>query len=176
MGSGKSRLAAELTKHISNSCIIKLADPLYALHNSCLETLRSYGWHIEPNTINRDLLQDIGLWGRKQDKDMWVKIARARINRILLEDPKATVICDDVRYANEFLGFADAFAIRLKASEECRKRRAQKWGNSEHESERGLDHFSDEMFDLVLDTEHQSIEENVEKCLKQLISHSSRQK
>jgi hypothetical protein len=63
------------------------------------------------------------------------------------------------------MAFADAFTIRLKASEECRVRRAQKLGNLNHISETAMDAFSDNMFSLILDTEHDSIEENVSKCL-----------
>lgn len=176
IGSGKSRLASELAQQITNSVIIKFADPLYAIHSATMETLRSFGWNIPVNEINRDLLQDIGFWGRKQDKDMWVKIARSRINRVMLENPKATVLIDDCRYSNEFLAFGDAIAIRCVASEECRKRRAQKLGNFHHESELALDHITDTMFDLVLDTEHTPIEENVGKCLRLLASHSSKQR
>jgi hypothetical protein len=163
LGSGKSRLAEELTKSIPNSCIVKFADPLYAIHESVRETLKSYDSDFKG--INRDLLQDLGIWGRKQDEKFWVNIARKRVDKILKEHPDATVIADDLRFPNEFMAFADAFTIRLKASEECRVRRAQKLGNLNHVSETAMDAFSDNMFSLILDTEHDSIEENVSKCL-----------
>lgn len=165
-GSGKSKLAAELSKHIPSFCIVKMADPLYAIHSNVFETLRSYGYTNNPPAINRDLLQDIGAWGRKQHEDFWVRIARSRVNRILLENPKATVCIDDIRFFNELNAFGTSFAIRLKASEECRKRRAQKLGNFEHESEKGLDHIPDEIFDLTVDTENNSVEVNVNIVLK----------
>ena len=168
IGSGKSRMAAELCKLLPNSCIVKFADPLYAIHNTVMDTLRYYGYPVQPNSINRDLLQDIGLWGRKQDAAMWVKLARGRINRIMLENPKAVVLVDDLRYPNEFMAFGDAFTIRLKASEECRKRRAEKLGNFYHESELALDSMPDSLFDIVCDTEHYSLEENVGRILQAL--------
>lgn len=172
MGSGKSRLAAELSKVIKDFCIIKMADPLYSIHTAVFETLRSYGYTRPQGEINRDLLQDIGLWGRKQDSDFWLTIAKSRANRIVIENPKAVVCIDDIRYANELLTFDRAFTIRLKASKQCRQHRAQKWGNDEHESEVSLDHIPDDYFSLLLDTEHDSIEENVAKCLSALRVYS----
>lgn len=163
LGSGKSRLAEELCKQIKNSCIVKFADPLYAIHESVKETLRSYGWNLQG--INRDLLQDIGLWGRKQDENMWVNLAKQRMWKIQAEKQGATIVADDLRFLNELNAFPDAFKIRLKASEECRVKRAQKLGNLNHISETALDGVPDDVFSLVLDTEHQSIEENVARCL-----------
>jgi hypothetical protein len=171
-GSGKSRLAAELSKHIKDFCIIKMADPLYAIHSSVFETLRSYG-HTRPHgEINRDLLQDIGLWGRKQNPDFWLDIAKSRINRIFIENPNVTVCSEDIRFPNELNAFPNAFKIRLVASEECRIRRAQKLGNLNHISETALDHIPGDSFHLMLDSEHCSVEENVEKCLGKLRLYS----
>lgn len=164
MGSGKSRMASELAKVIPNSCIVKFADPLYAIHNATLETLRSYGMDIQG--INRDLLQDVGLWGRKQHPDFWVRIMRGKLNKLMLNNPTAVAIADDLRYKNEFNAFGDAFTIRLKASEECRKSRAQKWGNSQHESETALDDLEDNLFNVCLDSENNSVEHNVNIVLK----------
>lgn len=170
LGSGKSKMASELCSAIKNSCLIKFADPLYAIHSSVQETLRGYGRNLQG--INRDLLQDIGIWGRKQEEDFWVKIAKDRIGRILLENPNAVAIVDDGRFPNELNAFPNAFKIRLVASEECRVKRAQKLGNLNHISETALDHLPNDCFSLVLDTENDSIEENVAKCLSALRVYS----
>jgi hypothetical protein len=161
-GSGKStiahyvRQAAHKDGYLTH--VLKFADPLYEIHASAVKIMDSYGKKIP--TPNRPLLQLIGTdWGRAYlGEDCWVDILVPRISSVLT-DPKSIVVVDDVRFPNE-LAISKQFptlSIRLDATEDARRNRAEKWGDTRHVSELSLDRTSG--FDLVFDTTHAYLED-----------------
>jgi hypothetical protein len=162
-GSGKTTVASYVAQrahamHYSPHQM-KFADPLYDMHDSIMDILRSYG-HMPAPSVNRDLLQQIGTdWGRNtQGLDFWVNILKSRID-LMLTDVKNIVIIDDVRFPNE-LDLAknyDSCTVRLNASEDSRKNRAKKWGNTAHSSENSLDLSTN--FDAIFDTTNAQLED-----------------
>lgn len=161
-GSGKSTLAKGISKYFSvnrniQTKILKFADPLYTMHDSCLSILKDCG--IERD-VKKDgvLLQLLGTeWGRNTiSEDIWVNCLEERYKAILKSSPnpeKEVVIVDDCRLKNELERFPDAFKIRLLCDESIRKQRCgSTWRhNVAHTSETGLDD-SDHLFNIVIDT------------------------
>lgn len=164
-GAGKTTLANMLQKNLMNYTSTKVemlafADTLYRMHDFCLGVLSDSGFD---RGLKKDgeLLQWLGTeWGRKIDKDIWVKIVQTRINRIMSNTwaENNIFIISDCRFENEIDNFPDALKIRLTASEAVRKPRCSYWReNSNHPSEVGLDAYeSQEKFDLVYDTGKES--------------------
>lgn len=68
---------------------------------------------------------------------------------------KLIAIIDDCRFENEFDIMSDALRVRLQASEEVRKARAEVWRtNTQHPSETGLDEYDEQgKFDMYFNTE-----------------------
>lgn len=163
MGSGKTTIASYVAQRayamMYEPIQMKFADPLYDMHKAIMDILKSYG-HVPPTTIDRTLLQLLGTdWARNNhDTDFWVNILKPRIDLSLM-DKRNIVIVDDVRFENE-LKLADSFEscrVRLNASEDSRKNRAKKWGNTSHSSETALDGSTS--FDLVFDTTNAHLED-----------------
>lgn len=163
-GSGKTSMAEQLTKLLSGRFDIfgvKFATPLYKMHNEVREVLASYGAD-NLEGIDGPLLQLLGTeWGRKtRGEDILVKCAQGIITHQMyrrvdfgVAGKHAIFLFDDCRFPNELTAFdkQKTISIRLVASEECRKARAEKWRpNTGHASEVALD---DARFDLVIDTE-----------------------
>lgn len=161
MGSGKSTLAQGLVSALSargfEVKVFKFANPLYELHDACLEVLRDYG--IQRPVKDGELLQILGTeYGRNCiDKDVWVKCTRHAIGSWVAMNGDAAergiAIINDARFRNEFDGFDEAFSIRLEASKEVRKQRVSYWReNDQHASEVDLDGYAAEgRFSLLLD-------------------------
>lgn len=165
-GSGKSSLSLALSDYLTNSgkkiFNLKFADPVYALHDVVLEKARELGLPITKDPDGA-LLQLLGTdWGRNTvGPSIWVNYT---LKQCKLQQWRDIIIIDDLRMKNEFM-FADGqcdkiIRIRLECPEEIRKqRRGPKWRlNTQHQSEIDLDDWVS-MFDLVLDTEKQSVED-----------------
>lgn len=163
MGSGKSTVARTISRLASRDhmqpCTLKFAEPLYEIHDAAKEILARYGYEF-PTPISRSLLQTLGTeWGRKQiSEDLWVNCIRPRIDTLLCH-PSTIVIVDDVRFPNE-LALAlqyESCRVRLTASEDARRNRAEKWGSQQHESETSITTGS--QFDLYFDTTYSQLED-----------------
>lgn len=154
MGSGKTTVSEGLTELLKKNrhtvSRLKFADPLYAMHDAVGVAASKYG--IPFDKKEGVLLQLLGTeWGRQIKGDsVWVDSMKYRVSQTSCD----FVIIDDCRFKNEFNAFEDAFKLRLKASEEIRKNRADSWRpNTTHLSEIDLDDFEiNGRFDLVVDT------------------------
>lgn len=173
-GSGKTTLSTGLAKaldqqkSVSAVTQIKFADPLYQMHDFCLDILAKNG--IKRNIVkDGELLQYLGTeWGRKTvDNDIWAKIAFNKASK--LSDLRSVVIIDDCRFENEFSIFGDkALKVRIECPEKIRKQRCSYWRkNTKHPSEIGLDDFSKKKkFDLTLRSDKLSKQEMVREVVK----------
>lgn len=173
-GSGKSTLQNSIIAHQHDHetfvHVVNFADPLYQMHNYCLNVLEEHG-------VKRDIVKDGPLlqllgtqWGRETiDPDIWVTMLKEKIDRLIYERPayKSHIfIVGDCRFKNELLGLPEALRVRLECSKEVRRERCSAWReNDTHQSEIDLDDWSDR-FDLIYSTEHQS---------PQFIAHSIHQ-
>jgi hypothetical protein len=150
-GSGKTTLVNAYLQefhspaHDEKVVEVRFAGPIYAIHDRARALVRSLG--IECPEKSGGLLQYLGTeWGRKTlGDDVWVKCARAQVERIQA-DSKAdgvkhlTVIISDCRFRNEFAEFPDALRVRLEGDRDVRKARAEGWRDTEdHISETDLD-------------------------------------
>jgi len=148
-GSGKTSTMKALSRAIQDSGAfavqeVAFADPLYAMHWQCLQILKYNG--IETPEKDGPLLQLLGTeWGRKQyGDDIWVNIAR---NRIQMAQDKTLTIISDCRFPNEADAFPGALKYRLECPEEVRKERilstpGQNWReNTNHPSEVALNDY-----------------------------------
>lgn len=147
---------------------IRFAQPLYEMHDAVLKVLASYGV-VRPELVkDGPLLQLLGTeWGRKTiDENIWVDLVRNSTQ----ECGADFVVIDDARFENEFNAFGAprCLRVRLEAPQEVRKSRCSMWRDvTDHPSEVSLDAYaSDRMFDLYLDTENQTKEENVTKIME----------
>ena len=157
-GSGKSTLYRTIRDQLLNNFKlgdtlikeIKFADPIYNIHDKCLEVLATYGIN-RPNLIkDGPLLQLLGTeWGRETiNKDIWVKCFINKVNMIYEEAEKnryrhCILINTDCRFRNEFDAIHDqAYMVRLNCSTELRKERCEMWReNTKHPSEVDLDAY-----------------------------------
>ena len=152
-GSGKTTLTRSLCQHYKAKHL-KFADPLYEMHEALRNVAQRNG--IPFAEKEGTLLQLLGTeWGRKvKGENIWVDSMKSRIKEFL-EMLDMPVIIDDARFKNEIDAFPDSVKIRLVASAEERKRRADGWrDNEQHPSEIDLDEYEkiEGKFDLILDT------------------------
>jgi DNA polymerase III delta prime subunit len=159
-GSGKTTTARALISSLYYSylgeyfpIIKKFADPLYSLHDTILKEMQKMTGEAQP-VKDGALLQVLGTeWGRKsRGENIWVDILKHEIQRL---SPSVAVVIDDCRFENEFDAFPNALRVRLEASEEKRKLRADSWReNISHPSETGLDAYASQgKFDLYIRTD-----------------------
>lgn len=163
-GSGKSTTAmsvANLAMHSTRyGKVLKLrfAGPLYELHDLVLDRMQQYTGKA-PVPKDGVLLQLLGTeWGRAVfGPDVWVTALKKQIEiktKPFLQE-NILIVVDDCRFENEFHAFPNALRVRLRASQNVRKKRTDAWrDNTMHPSETGLDKFSaEERFDLYLQTD-----------------------
>lgn len=162
-GSGKSTMA-RCVAHLAKQkqfipVLLKFADPLYDLHALIYAKLAEYGVK-QPKKIDRSLLQKLGTdWARNTiSDDIWVDCLRARVIKIL-SITNTIIIIDDVRFRNElFMELPEEpCRVRLNASVESRRNRAEKWGEGNHQSETEL--LNETRFDFIFDTSNSVIED-----------------
>jgi adenylate kinase family enzyme len=180
-GSGKTTLANALEQNAWNKGLtpvrMKYADVLYELHNVIWDKMGEYGLKKDKylkkgEKIDGPLLQVLGSdWGRKMDQNLWISIIRERIKQ---EGRDKFIIIDDCRFPNELSPTTRAFVVRvrLEASEEVRRSRADKWrDNVNHISETALDGF-EKQFDFIFSTEgnaEETIPAMIEKIMKKVL-------
>ena len=172
-GSGKTTLLREIQRILSERkgfrvAPLNFADPIYKMHDFCRGLVRNAGVPIpHDDTKDGTLLQMLGTeWGRNTvDRDVWVKVAqgtiRAEIERQSLVYPPEHLVflVGDCRFENELWAFPDALRIRLQAPRLVRMARCSMWRNNEnHLSEVGLDDTPPEHFDLIFETDLQTVD------------------
>lgn len=169
-GSGKTTLAKGVLFNTSQCHLLKFADPLYEMHETIRIVAKAYDIPFEKK--EGKLLQFLGTeWGRSKDENIWVNVMRKRIEKRLNDFPEATMIIDDCRFENEFYAFPSAIKIRLEASEEKRKQRAEGWReNVNHPSEIGLDNIPKEQWDLIINTDLATKEQTLNEVLNYIES------
>lgn len=173
-GSGKTTLARLLQEELAHVCLMKFADPLYAMHDAVYSTLSTYGVK-KPQRPDGTLLQLLGTdWGRVcLGPDIWSSIAAARVSEALCGG-SAIVVIDDLRFPNELTAFdrSQTLLVRLECPEATRAMRAEKWRNlTSHPSEIGLDEFQG--WDLVFSTSGNVTPEDICRKIKKVLKMSS---
>ncbi len=164
-GSGKTTLALKL-KFALHAFHLKFADPLYEMHEAIRPVAEKYG--IPFGSKEGVLLQLLGTeWGRRcKGDDVWANACKNHITSLNKTNPKATIIVDDCRFENELNKFPLAFKVRLIAPGSIRSARAESWRDNElHQSETGLDHVTDDKFDLVVHTDQFDADETFQMVL-----------
>lgn len=149
---GKTTVARLLTRYLSTTYLIRIADPLYEINN------------ILGVDKNRKFMQDMGDLIRKYfGSDFLTKKAKETIEYIKAVDPKGSIIIDDIRMVNEArmvkdLGFK---LIYLDTPDNIRKQRHEALGldfNENHVTEKYVEKVKD-LADLVIETDKLTIEE-----------------
>lgn len=173
-GSGKTSLQKMLvgtwreSPRYGHAIACNFADILYEMHDEVLCILHRY-WPKRDLVKDGPLLQLLGTeWGRGTiDKDIWVKLLRAKLDQINKTSKTGLVVIGDCRFENEFDAFPEALRVRLYCPKEIRKPRCEMWReNSKHPSEVGLDdYYRQNKFDLVLKTHHEPTHVCVDKVL-----------
>jgi len=156
-GSGKSTLSRNLILNFQQDGYevlqVRFSAPLYEMHNRVLGVIAGHGLSVPEK--DGKLLQLLGTeWGRVvYGENIWVDIARKRIELFMTGTGKRVAIIDDCRFKNELFGFPEAFKVRLVCDRDTRKGRADAWRDTEnHQSEIDLDDVDSSEFDVVLDT------------------------
>lgn len=169
-GSGKSTLAKNLVKLLlAKTCVTRYAKAVYEMHDMVLEVAKKFGFKY----VKKDgpLLQLIGTeWGRKtRGENVWVKACQCEVKK-LVENGYRVIIIEDCRFENEFDAFPGSYKVRLMASKDVRKARADSWReNDAHLSETSLDaHEKHRKFDFALNTELYSSEAAAIEIAQQL--------
>jgi hypothetical protein len=176
--SGKTSAASALQACLNARGIqtprYRFAQPLYEMHDHCIEVLEKYG--IRRNIIKDGaLLQLIGTeWGRNTiDQNIWVKCAQSWYQQLPAHgDMFGPVIAliDDLRFKNEFTAFEgrDVIKVRIECAREIRRSRSESWRENElHISEIDLDDWSDK-FDLVLNSAFMSTDVIVNAIVREI--------
>lgn len=174
-GSGKTSITNNLLiqaarKELSAMNLI-FAQTIYDIHDFARNTLRFRG--IERPDKDGKLLQLLGTeWGRNTiDPDIWVTALLGNIRNIAPDPrPNQLFIVSDCRFKNEFDGIV-SYKVRLEADREIRKARCDSWRDTDnHQSEIDLDDYVAEgKFDLVIDTNSTSAEENATRILEEYL-------
>jgi ABC-type dipeptide/oligopeptide/nickel transport system ATPase component len=178
-GSGKTTLANEITRQLKQRGNVMVgqfifADTIYTIHNKALEVLKLLGILEQDVVKDGDLLQLLGTWGRnKIHPDVWCKTCKAQVE-LFLERTGGVAIIADARRENEFHTFPDALRISLNAPEDVRKLRTTSWReNTNHESEIGLDNYSEKgFFDMYFNTSTEDVEHQATLVIAQLLKNS----
>lgn len=164
-GSGKTTLADSLCSHLHLDSYFGLkrtrfAKVLYKMHDAVREIGREYGIPF-PDKIG-PLLQYMGteLVRNTYGENAWVDCVKKELSDL---DCTNFIIIDDCRFPNEVKAFDNnplykVIKVRLEASREARKGRADGWrDNDTHASETGLDDYSE--WDVIVNTAHYSAKE-----------------
>lgn len=146
-GSGKSEVV-NIIKNIhgqSKVVNIKFAQPLYDLQKIIQEYLDI------PRCKDRNLLQLLGTeWGRKKNPDIWVEYLIRTVEKY--KDFYEVIICDDLRYQNEFSALKNKGFIFVKISRPVKDRLIYlEGGNENHSSENDLLNITDDNYDYFIE-------------------------
>lgn len=178
-GSGKTTVQKMLLKYWNESGVkgrtgipINFADPLYDMHNFCINYLKGLGIE-RPLVKDGTLLQLLGTeWGRNSvGENIWVDCLKGRIRNLLAKElhvwDHPLFVVGDCRFKNEFDGFPEALRVRLVCDPATRKQRCSQWrDNDTHASEIDLDEYATSgKFDLYVYTNQDPAEEVVRRIL-----------
>lgn len=157
-GAGKDETFKQLrdfvaAKHDSEDWVVIqhfFARPIREITDDIRMFMNDHGIDTPPEVLVKDgdLMQLIGAWARKRyGADVWLKILKAKIKSAektwLGGTKRLTIVVTDCRFRNEFEAFPEALRVRLEASEEVRRARAEMWReNTMHESEIDLDEYA----------------------------------
>lgn len=145
-GSGKSELVNIISNlHGSNKVTtLKFAQPLYDIQKLIQNYLNL------PLSKDRNLLQLIGTeWGRKKDPDVWVNQFLNNLDK--LKSYYDVIICDDMRYFNEFNALKEKGFLTVKIERFFKFRDLyQGTGINDHSSEMELVLYPCENFDFYI--------------------------
>lgn len=153
MGSGKSEaiktLREQVGLHGRPVILVKFAGPLYEMQEFIYDRVRSVYQRPESFIKDRHLLQWLGTeWGRNTiDKDIWVKLWIADIQRYSQENPEAILVCDDCRFDNEAEVVKSVGGIIVKLSTNRNGERIDT-SRATHASENGV---SNEFVDYIIE-------------------------
>jgi len=156
-GSGKTTTSTRLIEELGYRGVlthsIKFAEIIYKMHDAVIAVGVEYG--IPMLKKESTMLQWLGTeFGRNtKGEDVWVNAVRHKILSVIESNPSKVYcfVIDDCRFTNEFHGFdaieedgiVNVLRVRLEATEEERKARADSWrSNTTHISETGLDEYS----------------------------------
>lgn len=176
MGVGKSTAIQALKDFVfpGEVHLVKFAQPLYDMQEFVYRRISSV--HVRPETFIKDrkLLQWLGTeWGRDSiSTNLWVDIWKAAVTSIQLENPRAVIVCDDVRFDNEgeTLKSMGGHTIKI-VSNRAGDRINTQAGIANHKSEAGI---RKELLDFVVDNNDTvaAFEERLVACFKELKSPS----
>jgi hypothetical protein len=146
-GSGKSEVV-NIIKNIHGAnkvANIKFAQPLYDLQKIIQEYLEI------PRCKDRNLLQLLGTeWGRNKNPDIWINYFIKSIEKY--KDFYDVLICDDLRYQNEFKALKEKGFIFVKINRPIKDRLVYLGeGNDSHSSELDLLNLPEENYDYFIE-------------------------
>jgi len=139
-GDGKDTIAERLVTHHGFQALA-FADPLYdglqAMFNVSDEDTEDRARKEAPlpwmNLSPRTLLQELGTWGRRLDPDLWLRVARFRVDLLTRQGVDLTrLVFTDVRFENE------AAFVKQSGGRIGEVTRPGRYEVRAHESERGL--------------------------------------
>lgn len=146
-GSGKSEVINIIKNiHGANKVTnIKFAQPLYDLQRMIQEYLDL------PRKKDRSLLQLLGTeWGRKKNPDIWVEMFLKNVEKY--KGFYDVIICDDLRYINEFNALKDRGFILAKINRPVQDRLPYLYeGDEKHSSENDLSEVTDSEYDYFIE-------------------------
>jgi hypothetical protein len=186
-GGGKTTLSEKLIERLSArpqtiAVVMKFADPIYRMHDYCLQILKSL--NVETPRKHGPLLQLLGTeFGRKTiSENVWVHAAQGAVKQFTESslasnyNPNRIAIFDDCRFKNELEGFPDALKVRLECPRDIRKARCVGWRDNEHHaSEIDLDDWVySGKFDMIMETSITTPDECAERVVSALESGSWR--
>ena len=157
-GCGKTTLCREIQRQLreeGRACeIFSFAAPLKRMAEKLLLSLDiplSATWKYQ----HRKQLQVLGEAGRAEDPGLWVYLLASAVTNFYRENPDGVALVDDMRYENEIqwlLGIQGFKVVKIEPTVMAmleRRTGAPDAGKADsHESEHGLDHWTD--WDLVL--------------------------
>lgn len=146
-GSGKTEIINIIKNiHGRNKVMnIKFAQPLYELQKMIQDYLEL------PNGKDRKLLQLLGTdWGRSKNPDIWIEMFIKNVDKY--KQFYDVLICDDLRYLNEFKILKEKGFILAKITRPVQDRMPYLYeGNAFHSSELDLSTIMNEEYDYFIE-------------------------
>lgn len=147
LGSGKSEIV-QIIKRVHGEHrvgVLKLAQPLYDIQKMVQDYLGL------PLHKDRAFLQILGTdWGRNRDPDIWVNMFLKNVDKY--KSMYDVIICDDLRFKNEFSALKEKGFIFVKVVRPTKNRlEFQGTGDIMHSSELELHNSPKEFYDYWLE-------------------------
>lgn len=145
LGSGKSEVVKIIRNAGGRVGCLKISEPLYHIQKMVQEYLEL------PLHKDRKLLQFLGTeWGRKNNPDFWINIFMDNLEKYIpIYD---IIVCDDLRFKNEFLALKER-GFQIAKIERPARARIQYEGTGDflHTSEIDLLSISRDSFDFWIE-------------------------